>query len=67
MTNNSYRKKLLFNCSQIVVYGLQIPNVKGYEIMKLIQMIKQIFAPAPKEIDVKQKIVLAELQAENMY
>ncbi len=35
--------------------------------MKLIEMIKQTVKPAPKEIDVKQKIVLAELQAENSY
>lgn len=41
--------------------------MEGFEIMKFIEMIKQMFAPAPKEIDVKQKIVLAELQAENMY
>ncbi len=35
--------------------------------MKLIEMIKQTIKPEAKEIDVKQKIVLAELQAENTY
>ena len=33
--------------------------------MKIIDAIKNIFKPAKEEIDVKQRIVLAELQAEN--
>lgn len=35
--------------------------------MKLIAMIKGMFTSSPKEIDVKQKIILAELQSENMF
>lgn len=35
--------------------------------MKLFEMIKHIFRPAPKEIEVKQRIVVSELESENYY
>lgn len=35
--------------------------------MKIIEIIKAIFKPEKKDIDVKQRIVLAELEAENQY